>query len=84
MLLFGDDAVFEFEDPRIGVFEGLDMIRGVFRRQGPTVSIAVENIVDEGKSARADYSSELEPGKRLGFISAEIEGVKIKRLFIGK
>ena len=84
MLLFRDDAIFEFEDPRIGVFEGLDMIRGVFRRQGPTVSIAVGNIVDEGRTARADYSSALEPDKRLGFISAEMEGDEIRRLFIGK
>lgn len=84
MLLFRDDAVFEFEDPRIGVFEGLDMIRGVLRRQGPTVSIAIGNIVDDGQTARGDYNSELEPDKRLGFISVEMEGDRIKRLFIGE
>ena len=84
MSLFHDDAVFEFEDSRIGTFSGIDMIKGVFRRQAPTLTITVRDVIEKPGIAVADYGSDAEPDKRLGSISLEAEDDKIKRLFIGK
>jgi hypothetical protein len=82
--LFADDAVFEFEDPRIGAFEGIKMIAGVFRRQPPDFMLAISNIKDHGDFARADYGDEAAGGVRQGSITLDMENGWIKRLFIEK
>jgi hypothetical protein len=82
--LFADDAILEFEDHRIGKFEGIDMIRGVFRRQGPSMPIVIGDISETGQIARAEYADEDKPNIKLGYISIEIEGEKIKKIFVGK
>jgi hypothetical protein len=80
--LFAEDAIFEFEDERIGKFEGIDMIAGVFRRQSPTVKLAVSNMKEGAGIATADYADENLPEKRLGSITLEPVNDKIGRLFI--
>ncbi len=82
--LFADDIVFEFEDPRIGRFDGIADLRGVFRRQAPSLAISVGEIIEEGLSARADYADEASPGKRLGGLLIETQGEKIKRVYISR
>jgi hypothetical protein len=83
MALFTDNAIFAFENPRIGEFEGIEMIRGIFRRQPPTINVVIGEIAESGNSARADYALEEKPENRQGFISLDIEDNKIKKLFIG-
>jgi len=82
--LFDDNAIFEFEDRRIGSFEGIEMIAGVFKRQAPTIKLALVNDENNAGIATADYADENRPEVRLGAITLESEGDKIKRLFIAK
>ena len=82
--LFADDAVFEFEDPRIGVFEGIEMIAGIFRRNPPEVRIVISDIRRDSGSITADYADGDAQPVRLGKITLESDGVRIKRLYIGK
>lgn len=82
--LFNPDSVFEFEDPRIGRFEGLETIRGVFRRQGPSQPIIIRNISQTGNTATADYADEEKPDTRLGSISIESDGQQTARVYIGR
>jgi len=84
MMIFGDNAVFEFEDARIGRFEGIETIRGVFRRQAPTLAIMTGETTEMKTSVRADYAAEDRPEERLGYIELEMYDDKIKKLFIGK
>lgn len=81
--MFADNAVFTFENPRIGEFEGIEMIKGIFRRQPPILTITIGDISETANSARADYALEDKPGDHQGYILLEIEEDKIKRLFIG-
>lgn len=83
MAIFSDDAVFAFEDPRIGEFAGIEMIRGVFRRQPPTMTIDIGDISESGNSARADYAIADNPDARQGYITLDIADNKIKKMFIG-
>lgn len=83
MALFADNALFAFENPRIGEFEGIEMITGIFRRQPPTMTIIIGEIAETANTARADYALEEKPGDRQGYISLDIEENKIKKLFIG-
>ena len=82
--LFADDAVFQFKDPRIGTFEGLETIRGVFRRQGPSQAIIVKNIMETQNTATADYTDVANPEMRPGSISVESDGRRITRVYISK
>lgn len=82
--LFADDAVFEFEDERIGKFEGIDMIAGVFRRQSPSIRLAISNKTEDAGIATADYADENAPDERLGSITLESVKDKIGRLFISR
>ena len=82
--LFADNAVFEFEDERIGSFAGIEMITGVFRRQAPTTKLVISNLEDNDGVASADYADEDRPTIRLGLLILEPEDDKIKRLFIAK
>jgi len=82
MALFTDDIIFEFEDPRIGKFEGIELLRGVFHRQGPTASILIDDITEEGQNARARYTDEDRSDIWLGNILLEVDGDKIKRIYI--
>jgi len=82
--LFADDAVFEFENPRIGTFWGVKIIAGVFRRQQPDSMLVISNIEDRGEAARADYGDEANATVRQGTITIDMENGRIKKLFIGK
>jgi hypothetical protein len=83
MRLFESDAILAFENPRIGEFEGIEMIRGVFRRQPPVMTIAIGEIAELENNARADYMLDEEPGHRKGYISIDSKDDKILKLFIG-
>lgn len=83
MGIFADDGVFAFENPRIGEFEGIEMIRGIFRRQPPTMTIVIGEITETVDTARADYALEEEPDSRQGYILLELKDNKIKKLFVG-
>ena len=72
MHLFDKEAVMAFENPRIGEFEGVDMISGIFRRQPPTMIIEIGEITETGDSAKADYMLDEQPEIRQGYISLEI------------
>lgn len=82
--LFADNAVFEFEDERIGSFAGIEMITGVFRRQAPTTKLVISNLENNDGIASAEYADENKPNIRLGSLTLEPAGDKIKRLFIAK
>jgi hypothetical protein len=82
MQIFNDNIVFAFEDPRIGVFEGIDSVRRVFRLQPPSIPIAICKLTETGNSASADYSDENKPDIPLGTISIDINGQEIARIFI--
>jgi hypothetical protein len=84
MGLFTPDAVFEFEDPRIGIFEGIDAIRRIFRLQPPEFMLGVDEIRETDNSATATYFDLEAPEKRLGVISIESNGDKITKVSIGK
>ena len=81
--LFKDDAVMEFENPKIGEFTGIEIIRGIFRRQPPMMAIAIGEIVESDCIAKADYIIEDEPEVRQGYLSMEIDDDKIQKLYIG-
>ena len=80
--LFDVNAVIEFEDERIGKFEGIEMIAGVFRRQSPTLNLSISDIKEEDDTVTADYSDENDPNTRLGSIKLESDNRRIKRLYI--
>jgi hypothetical protein len=84
MELFTVDAVFEFEDQRIGIFEGIEAIRRIFRLQPPEFMLGIKAIRESDESAIADYIDMEAPEKKLGVISIETEGDKITKVFIGK
>jgi hypothetical protein len=84
MQIFDDNIVFAFEDPRIGVFEGIKAVRNVFRLQPPAMPIAVSEVIESGGRASADYADEMNPTARLGTISVDTSGGKITKIFIGK
>ena len=80
--LFHEDAVYEFEDPRIGAFEGKARIARMFGLQQPDSSINIFNIKETGTAAVADYGDEIAPLTRLGGIILQARNGKIKRLII--
>jgi hypothetical protein len=84
MQIFDDGIVFAFEDPRIGVFEGIEAVRRVFRLQPPSMPIVVGEITEGINNARADYADENNPGARLGTITVNTNSEKITRIHIGK
>ena len=81
--LFADDAVFEFENPKIGEFKGIVMIRGIFRRQPPSMTIAIGEINETHNNAKADYMLEEELQIRQGYISLDVKNDRIQKLLIG-
>jgi hypothetical protein len=83
MTIFSSDALFAFENPRIGEFEGIEMIRGIFRRQPPMMTIVIGEITETADTARADYALEEKPDSRQGYILLELKDNKINKLFIG-
>jgi hypothetical protein len=83
MAILDDNAMLAFENPRIGEFEGIAMIRGIFRRQPPTMTIVIGEITETANTARADYALEEKPGDRQGYVMLDIEENKINKLFIG-
>jgi hypothetical protein len=84
MELFASDTKFEFEDQRIGIFEGIDAIRRIFRLQPPEFMLGIEAIRESDKSATAEYFDMSKPEKKLGVISIESDGDKIIKVLIGK
>lgn len=84
MQIFDDNIVFAFEDPRIGVFEGIKAVRNVFRLQPPDMPIAVGEIIESEGRASTDYAEDANPTVRLGAISVETGSGKITKIFIGK
>jgi hypothetical protein len=84
MRIFDNNIIFEFEDPRIGVFEGIESVRRVFRLQPPSDAIVLGEILDTGDKATAEYADDSNPEQRLGIISVDISAAKITRIFIGK
>ena len=84
MRVFDDKIVFAFEDSRIGVFEGIEDVRRVFRLQPPSMPIAIGEISESENGASADYTDESNPAVRLGSISADTGNGKIIKILIGK
>jgi hypothetical protein len=84
LILFADNAVFEFEDQRIGSFEGIETITGVFRRQAPSTKLSISQIAENDGIASADYANENRPNIRLGSLTLKPEGDKINHLYIAK
>lgn len=84
MRIFDDKIVVAFEDPRIGVFEGIEDVRRIFRLQPPSIPIAIGETIESESRARADYSDESNPTVRLGSISADVRGEKIIKILIGR
>lgn len=80
--LFSIDAVYEFEDPRIGSFEGIDRIAKMFSLQQPDSSITIFNIKESDSAASADYGDEIAPLTRLGSIQLHAKDGKIKKIII--
>jgi hypothetical protein len=80
--LFDEDAVFEFEDPRIGTFEGKRNIARMFRLQMPDINLSIFNVKETDTSALADYADDIAPLTRLGGIILQAKDGKIKRLVI--
>ena len=60
------------------------MIRGVFRRQAPSIALAIHDIHSSESQASADYADSQNPSLRLGKITIKTDGDKIKRIFVGK
>ena len=82
MELFDDNSVLEFEDPKIGVFEGKELIGGMFGRQAPTEKIEITNFNNVGNKATADYYIEGNTDSRAGGFKLTISGNKIERLIV--
>jgi len=61
MQLFDDDIVLAFEDERIGVFEGIESVRRVFRLQSPSTAICIGDIIESEGKANSDYADEASP-----------------------
>jgi hypothetical protein len=80
--LFDENAVYEFEDPRIGIFEGRDSIARMLRLQGPSSPMSVFNIKETDAAAIADYADDIAPLTRLGGIKLFSSNGKIKKLII--
>ena len=53
--LFDKNAVLEFEDEKIGRFEGKDSIGNMFRLQMPSNKIELTNVEEQPDSISADY-----------------------------
>jgi hypothetical protein len=82
--LFADDAVYEFEDPRIGMFHGRDNIGIMLHLQMPDLNLTIFNVRETGTVATADFGDDLAPMTRLGGIELHSNGGKIKKLIIKK
>jgi hypothetical protein len=82
MELFDDDAVYEFEDPCIGIFRGKDQIGRMFRLQIPEFNLTIFNIRETMSAASADYADNIAPMTRLGGILLQSNSGKIKRIVI--
>lgn len=81
--LFDDRAIYEFEDPRIGAFEGKDKIARLFRFQTPSSGMTIFNVRETDSAATADYADDIAPLTRLGGIMLySSNGSKIKKLII--
>lgn len=63
--LFDDDAVYEFEDPRIGKFEGKGDIARMFTLQRPDSNLTIFNVRETGTAAVADFADDIAPLTRL-------------------
>jgi len=82
MELFNDDSILEFEDPKIGKFEGKELISGMFQRQTPTAKLELSNIESGDSAVSADFSIEENTEARVGGFKLDIIGNKIKRLIV--
>lgn len=80
--LFDNDAVYEFEDPIIGVFEGKENIARMLNLQQPDSIISVFNIKETRTAAIADYADEIAPMTRLGGIFLQAKNGKISKIII--
>ena len=82
--LFADDAILEFKDPTIGAYQGRNAIKNVFTYLPPSAGIVVTGVQETGLSARADYADTINPFVKLGTITLESDGERIRRLLIGR
>lgn len=80
--LFADDAIFEFKDSSIGAFQGKEAIMKAFISRPPSSAIVVSNIEESGLTVRAIYADTNDPFVRLGSITLESNGEKIRRILV--
>ncbi len=81
--LFAVDAVFEFRAPLIDSFEGKEAIKQAFAHHPPSTAIILSNVEENSYVATADYADTVDPFTKLGTITLESDGEKIKRIIIG-
>ncbi len=80
--LFTQDAVYEFEDPRIGSFVGKDSISRMFNLQQPDSSLSLIKVRETNTAAIADYGDDISPMTRLGSIQLQAKDGKITKIII--
>jgi hypothetical protein len=84
MSLFAPEAVLDFVKPPPGKFEGIIMIRGVFRNKPPDFLLGIGQISNTQEGISADYFDLAHPDIRLGAIELKSDNGKIISLLIGK
>jgi hypothetical protein len=81
---FAVDAIFDFQDPPIGIFMGQKAIRELFRHRPPEFMLGIRKIAETGLAARAEYFDWKNPDTRLGAIKLETDFEKITRIVVGE
>jgi hypothetical protein len=84
MSLFAPEAVLDFVEPPLGKFEGIMMIRGIFRSNPPDFLLGIGKISKTPEGISSDYSDLAHPDIRLGTIELVADNHKIISLLIGK
>jgi hypothetical protein len=84
MLLFAPEAILDFVEPPLGKFEGIMMIRGVFRNKPPDFLLGISEISNAQNRVSADYFDLAHPDIRLGAIELKSDNGKKISLLIGK
>jgi hypothetical protein len=84
MSLFAPEAVLDFVEPPLGKFEGIMMIRGIFRNKPPDFLLGTGKISNTQEGVVADYFDLAHPDIRVGLIELKADNGKIISILIEK
>jgi hypothetical protein len=84
MSLFAPEAIFDFVEPPLGKFEGIMMIRGIFRNKTPDFLLGISEISNAQNGVSANYFDLAHPDIGLGTIELKADNRKITGIKVGK